>query len=142
MPYFWARGSSTYQLCSQAPPSLCHLLCDCPGTTAVCERFGVPHSPAFLRVFLLGLSGLQTASLITALEGRLASPQGEPLPVVPARPSPRMVDGSWVIFWDGSFSPGGAGCKLCGYLTCTGHWLHVMPCHLACTTQHSPTEHY
>ena len=76
---------------------------------AVRERFGVPHTPAFLRVFLLGLSGLQTASLITALEGRLASPRGEPLPVTPARPSPHMVGGSWVVSWDGSFSPGGAG---------------------------------
>ena len=52
MPYFWARGSGTCQLCCQASPSLCHLLCDCPGMMAVHERFGVPHSPAFLHVFV------------------------------------------------------------------------------------------
>ena len=76
--------------------------------TAICEQFGVPHSPAFLRVFLLGLSGLQTASLITALECRLAFPREETLPVAPTQPSPK-VGGSWVVFWDRSFSPGGAG---------------------------------
>ena len=68
--------------------------------------------PAFLCVFLLGLSGLQMASLITALEGRLASPRGEPLPVAPAQPPPRTVGGSWVVFWDGSFSPGEAGIEV------------------------------
>ena len=73
------------------------------------EHFGVPRSHAFLLVFLLGLSGLQTASLITAQEGRLASPLGEPLSVVPARPPPYMIGSSWVVFWDGSFSPRGAG---------------------------------
>ena len=34
------------------------------------------------------------------------------------------------------------GCKVCGHLTCAGHWLRVLPCHLACTAYHSPTEQY
>ena len=42
-----------------------------------------------------------------------------------------------------SANPGGGNsCKVCGHLTCAGHWLHMLSFHLACAAQHSPTEHY
>lgn len=71
------------------------------------ECFGVPRSPAFLRVFLLGLSGLETATLVADPEGRLAFHRGSLLPLVSVRSVPHAVGGSWVVFWDGSFSPAG-----------------------------------
>ena len=67
-------------------------------------RHGIPSFPAYLRVFLLGLSGLETGALVSDLEALLASSRGvRTSPPILGVPRPLVVPGSWVVFWDGSF---------------------------------------
>ena len=71
-------------------------------------------------------------------------PQGPcPQPNQAAGGAPAQMSACLRLTWCWQTSgSSNTSCKVCGHLTCAGQWLHVLPCHLACTTQHSSTEHY
>ena len=115
--YFFTKGASGCVACGGAsPPTLSHVLCECPALAAVRRRWDVPTDPRFLRVFLLGLSSRAAAGLAgdvtSCLDVAASSRQARPMPPSPPLPPPLPTDRPpdprvWEIWWDGSCRPDG-----------------------------------
>jgi hypothetical protein len=52
--YFYTTSDTELcPLCARGAPTLLHLFTKCSSTRALCNRYGVPMDPEFLRIFLL-----------------------------------------------------------------------------------------
>ena len=112
--YFYATpDNGLCPLCARGPPTLLHLFTDCSSTRALCNRFGVPMDPAFLRIFLLQRTGRELSALIDGCDEVLASLTRVTLANPPVLAS-LSIDPDLVIIdtrefqirFDGSFMPG------------------------------------
>ena len=105
-PYFFHHRSCTK--CTHYEASLQHLLCECPALAAIRERHHIPDQRAYLRVYLLRLSGTAVYSLAQDVMSLLDTP-GTTLTAPPLVSVPRCILGSKqvVIRWDGSYAAQG-----------------------------------